>query len=156
MRKLIAAVLLMILWALSGMSDPVCMAESKEALLEQCRKHTEKFEYPEAVETCSKLISRDPKYTDAYFWRGVALVASREYDRAIADFTQVISLNPNDVQALSNRGLAYRRMKQYDQALRDLNQAIEIDPGYAIGWLSRGTVFAQLDQWNDAILDYSK
>lgn len=136
--------------------SPAMAAETKEALTEQCRKHTEKFKYLEAIDACGKAIGLDGKYADAYFWRGVALVATRQYDRALADFTQVITLNPNDVQALSNRGLVYRRLKQYELALKDLNQAIEIDPAYAPGWLSRGTVFAQLDQWSDAILDYSK
>ena len=32
-------------------------APTKESLTEQCRKHTETFEYPEAIETCGKAIS---------------------------------------------------------------------------------------------------
>ena len=44
-------------------------AETKEALTAQCRKHTEKFEYPEAIEACSKAIGLDGKHADAYFWR---------------------------------------------------------------------------------------
>ena len=108
-------------------------APTKEALTEQCRKHTEKFEYPEAIDACGKAIGLDGKYADAYFWRGIALVATRQYDKALADFTQVIALSPTDVQALSNRGLVYRRLKQFDLALKDLNQAIEIDPAYAPG-----------------------
>ena len=131
-------------------------AENKEVLRDACKKHDEQFEYPEAIDTCSRAIKLDANYFDAYFWRGVAYVATRQYDRAIDDFTQVLSLNPKDVQALSNRGLVYRRLKQFDKAIADLNMAVEIDPTYAEGWLSRGTVFAQLDQWNDAMLDYTE
>ena len=145
MKKIVAAFLVMILGSFCW-SSAFAAPESKEMLTDQCRKHTEKFEYPEAVEACNKAISLDAKYIDAYFWRGVAFVATRQYEKAIADFTQVISLNPNDVQALSNRGLVYRRLKQYDLALKDLNQAIELDPSHAAAWLSRGTVFAQMDQ----------
>ena len=156
MKRLTVRIFLPLLLITLFMPMAAQAAESKEYLTEQCRKHSTQYEYPEAIESCSKAIKMDAKNTDAYFWRGVALVATRQYDKAIEDFNQVLALNPKDVQALSNRGLVFRRLKQYDKALADLNAAIETDPSYAEGWLSRGTVFAQMDQWNDAVLDYSE
>jgi tetratricopeptide (TPR) repeat protein len=156
MKRLTVWSLLPILLILFYMPMVVRAAESKEYLTDQCRKQSMQYEYPEAIESCGKAIKMDAKNIDAYFWRGVAFVATRQYDKAIEDFSQVLAMNPKDVQALSNRGLVYRRLKQYDKAMADLNLAIETDPAYAEGWLSRGTVFAQMDQWNDAVLDYSE
>ena len=62
-------------------------------------------EYEEAASYYTAAIALDSNDWNAYYGRGVALLAEEEYGRALEDFDQVISLKPHDAGAYSARGV---------------------------------------------------
>ena len=49
----------------------------------------------------------DPRYAEAYFYRGVAYGRGGHYDQAIGDYTRALEINPRYNKAYYNRGYAY-------------------------------------------------
>ena len=67
----------------------------------------------------------NPKYADAYSYRGVAYFSKGQFDKAIEDFTKAIKMNPNFDVAYYNRGNAYYAKGQPIQVCSDLNYACQ-------------------------------
>jgi tetratricopeptide (TPR) repeat protein len=84
-----------------------------------------------AIKDYDEAIRLNPKYTTAYYVRGLAQVLKKDYAAAIKDYDEAIRLNPKYAFAFRERGLAYNNLKEYAKALADLEAAIEIDPKFA-------------------------
>ena len=94
-----------------------------------------------AIINFTKAIEIDPKYTDAYFHRGIAYNRLKKYPEALADFTKEIELDPKYADVYYNRGVAYNALKKYEEALADYSKAIELDPKYARAYYNRGVAY---------------
>ena len=73
----------------------------------------------------------NPKFTFAYFNRGIAYYSKKEYDLAISDYDQAIALNSNFPDAYLKKGLAYFGKKDYDDAIAEYTKALELSPKFA-------------------------
>ena len=55
-------------------------------------------------ETSLGIMQINPKYTKAYYKRGLAKMNLKDYSGAIADYNKAIEINPRNANAYNNRG----------------------------------------------------
>jgi len=113
--------------------------------------------YEKAIENYTKAIKINSNFTDAYYNRGLALVAIKEeeeYDNAINDYTKAIELNPNyaDVYYF-DRGNAWKAKKKYEKAINDYTDAIRIKPDFENAYYYRGLARKEKDITNEKFID---
>lgn len=86
-------------------------------------------EYDLAISDFTSALKRDPRYTSAYGFRGIAYENKGDHAKAAFDFTRAIALDPESASYYRRRGQAYYSMHKYDRALSDFKTAnsLEID-----------------------------
>ena len=86
------------------------------------------------MQNYSRSIELDPKYSAAYYDRGIANFRQGKYEDAVTDNTIVIEMNPDYTNAFINRGLSYDKLTKYQLALNDYVSAIKISPDYELAY----------------------
>lgn len=112
--------------------------------------------YKEAIKSYNKAIALNPRYGDAYQYRGEAYEGMGEYDQALEDYNKACQLNPKDPYVFLSRGGLYKILKLYDKALKDYESSIRLDSLNASPYTGRGDVYAELKNYDKALEDYSK
>lgn len=110
-----------------------------------------------AIADYTRAIALDPRFMEAYYNRGHALLSKEAYAEAIADFGQALSRNPK--HALSRNGRAWAVFKlggDLTAALDDVNQAIATDAAFAAAYDTRGHIYEALGRRNEAVADFRK
>jgi predicted esterase/Flp pilus assembly protein TadD len=107
-----------------------------------------------AIAAYSRAIEVDPKFSEAYANRGVALVNRQDYAAAIADLTISLNLKPTEV-AYYHRGVAYHSLKKTREAMADFTKAIELNPS-AASYLSRAVVEDENGNADAAVQDLTR
>jgi tetratricopeptide (TPR) repeat protein len=110
----------------------------------------------EAIQAATKAIQLNPKFVQAYSYRGFTYGLLGDYREAIKDFDIVVEMNPADANAYSGRGFTYGLLGDYRQAVIDLDRAIELDPRFAEAYSHRGVVYGKLGDHQKAIRDLDK
>jgi tetratricopeptide (TPR) repeat protein len=138
--------------------DPPPRNTKADSYFKLGRSSVEGKDYAQAIADFDKAIDIDPKYVEAYFWRGHAYLergndyldnqdnhhlAKQDYEQAIANFTTVIGFKtepPPLPATYGRRGLAYDRRgdansdnedvrnQNYDRAIADFTEVIRLDP----------------------------
>ena len=90
----------------------------------------------------NKAIELNPKYIEAYYWRGKTKDNLEDYQGAITDFLKVIELNQTYEDIHLTIGQVKVKLKDYEGAATDFNKAIEINPKSAKAYYSRGVLIA--------------
>ena len=112
--------------------------------------------YREAIESYDKAIALNPRYAEAYQYRGAAYELLEEYDQALDDYNKACQLNPKDPYAFSSRGGLHKKLKLYDKALEDYESAIRLDSLNPRPYTGRGDVYAELKNYDNALDVYAK
>ena len=110
----------------------------------------------EAIARFTAAIRLDPKYVDAYAFRGYIWQFRKDYDKSIADFNEAIRLDPKDAWAYNNRGNAWDDKGEYDKAFPDYNEAIRLDPKSIMAYNNRGLTWGAKGEYDKAIADYNE
>ncbi len=98
----------------------------------------------------------NPKYPQAYFYRGAANSKLKRYLLAIKDYSQAIALKPDFVEAYFNRGTAYGRLRHFPRATADLSTVIGFKPELAKAYTNRGTAYTWMGRSKQALLDFKQ
>ena len=93
----------------------------------------------------------NPKFTEAYYNRGVTYGKFGNYQQAIKDYNKVIELNPQYAKTYYNRGVTYGSFGNYQQAIKDYNKAIELNPQDAEAYYNRGATYGKLGNYQQDI-----
>jgi tetratricopeptide (TPR) repeat protein len=67
-----------------------------------------------------------PKFSWAYFNRGLAYFRQKEYALACADFDKTLELTPELAEGYLNRALAHQALEHYAEAEADLTRALDL------------------------------
>lgn len=79
-----------------------------------------------AIESYTKSIKLNPKYSQSYNNRGYTYMRLREFDKALPDFDMALSIKPDYINALRNRADVYSYKKDYQKAIPDYELAISL------------------------------
>ncbi|MAN78811.1 MAG: hypothetical protein CMM77_11840 [Rhodospirillaceae bacterium] len=116
-------------------------------------------DYPRAIVHLTEAIqthSLEPKrLSDAYYFRGRALVRTQRPELALADFTQAVAHWPKNVKALRVRCRALTLKGDLPDALSDCDQAVQLAPEDWRGWFTRGLLREVRNEQNLALIDFT-
>jgi tetratricopeptide (TPR) repeat protein len=114
-------------------------------------------EYAQAMEDFTRAIELDPKYRNAYMWRGYAYDSRYydEYDKAVADYTEAIKIDPAYARAYGNRAFAYKNMGDFKKAADDYTKAISLEPDDIYTYEKRAEVYEKIGEYEKAVQDYT-
>jgi tetratricopeptide (TPR) repeat protein len=93
-----------------------------------------------AIAEYDQAIKLYPRFTEAYFNRGLAYRQKDNMKQALLDYTQAIQLDPKYIPAYANRGYAFYKLGYLDRALADFDKILEIDPTNAEAKKSKETL----------------
>ncbi|SKB80291.1 tetratricopeptide repeat protein [Macellibacteroides fermentans] len=124
----------------------------------------EKNEDYKSIAYYTKTIELNPKYADAYYNRGLALLRIKDKNRAISDFDEAIKfykqqllLYPKITEIYVWIGNAYYYKELYDDALENYSKAINSKTRNASSFFyNRALVYFALKNYDQAIIDYTK
>jgi len=113
--------------------------------------------YDRGIAYFDKAIEIEPRYAEAYYFRGRAYYYKRRYDKAIADFTKAIEINPGYPEAYNCRGhIKRRKYKDLDGAIADYTMAIEVNQKFAGSYHNRAYAYYHKGQYEKACSDWKR
>lgn len=116
-------------------------------------------DYPRAIVHLTEAIQthtlEPEQLSDAYYFRGRALVRTQRPELALADFTQAVAFWPKNVKALRVRCRALTLKGDLPDALADCDRAVELAPEDWRGWFTRGLLREARSERNLALVDFT-
>jgi tetratricopeptide (TPR) repeat protein len=116
-------------------------------------------DYPRAIVHLTAAIQahnlEPERLSDAYYFRGRALVRTHRPELALADFTQAVAYWPKNVKALRVRCRTLTLKGDLPDALIDCDQAVELAPEDWRGWFTRGLLREAQQDRNLALIDFT-
>ncbi|KAJ3324940.1 cytochrome c oxidase subunit 1 [Boothiomyces sp. JEL0866] len=118
-----------------------------------CYEHLKNW--PLAEQEFSKCVTLIPKFSKAYFHRGICKFAQGNEDGE-QDLNYAIELDPKFFDAYLTRAAYYESKGQYQKAIVDCDEALKIEPTSIRAHILRGDSKCKLNQYAIAIMDYTK
>ncbi|KAJ3259590.1 cytochrome c oxidase subunit 1 [Boothiomyces macroporosus] len=118
-----------------------------------CYEHLKNWSLAE--EEFSKCIGLIPKFSKAYFHRGICRFAQGNEDGE-QDLNYALELDPKFFDAYLTRAAYYESKGQYQKAIADCDEALKIEPTSIRAHILRGNSKCRLNQFGIAIMDYTK
>lgn len=81
-----------------------------------------------ALDTFDRLLSRTPRFAEAWFRRASVYYVMNQPDRAKADLDRAIELEPRHFVALVTRGQLFLEQREWKSALGDFRAALRVHP----------------------------
>lgn len=127
------------------------------------KKEFEASHFPPAIEAFDKVLKTDPKFTEAYFYRGSARFQGNDFPGAVQDLTEYLNSEPgspkrNDI--LFARGSAHAKLGKADEAIQDLDEVFAKTPRDDVRailgklYFDRGTSRLVAGKVDDAVTDF--
>ena len=113
-----------------------------------------RMNYKDAISDYDIAISKNPKYAEVYYLRGLAQKSLKQQGEAIVDFDEAIRLDYKDPKVYYERGAAKFKLRQYKEAIVDFDDAIHLDPKYAEAYYLIGRAKSRLEGYGEAIVDF--
>jgi tetratricopeptide (TPR) repeat protein len=111
--------------------------------------------YNDAIDAFNKSIDLNPKYAEAYCYRGLNYGQLDNYDQGIKDCGRAIELSPEYAISYACRAFNYTYLRKYNQAIMDYNRAIELDPKIAFIHSGRGNTYFLIYKYDQAIINFN-
>jgi tetratricopeptide (TPR) repeat protein len=86
----------------------------------------QKGNYDDCIASMQRVLSIDPKMTDAYIFLGSARTKTFQFQLAITEFDTAITQHPDAAGAYFGRGLVKYKNRDVNGAVTDLNKAKEL------------------------------
>ena len=121
----------------------------------------EKGNYEEALENFNKVITLEPKNSDAWFNRGNTYLYMNELNKAITDLDRAVELDPSNIKVYLTKAVLYSKQGKHKKGIEVLSDCIKInskgDPYLlSLCYSSRGLRYAVTGRFKEAFGDYEK
>ena len=108
-----------------------------------------------AMNDCSRVLSKDEKNTKAYFIRSQIYIKRLEYPNAINDISRIILIRPDDTEMYIVRGTYYQEFNQHTNAINDFSKAITLNSENPESYFLRAKSYEEILDYKKAAKDYS-
>jgi tetratricopeptide (TPR) repeat protein len=112
------------------------------------------------IRDCTNTINEFPRFSLAYYKRGVAYRELSNLDSSLRDFNKSVEFYPRFFNSMIYRGLIYETQKQYTSAISQYNAAIQIvganSPKAYLAYNNRGVIYETQGNLSQAAADYRK
>lgn len=128
-------------------------SEGKEELLKEAHQLFRDGDIDGAIKRYSDIITMDPRFEDAYYWRARAYARKKQYDLAEGDFMTVVRLNPGNVNAYNWLGWLYEQQGRYSRCVEVLNRAVDLKKDSSWAYYQRGRCYYMNGEREKALKD---
>ena len=97
-------------------------------LMQSASNAYDREEYPKALEILDRLITRHPRYAEAWNRRACVYWKMGRHEEAIADCERTLALNPNHYGAWQGLGVCKLHLGEVEEAIRCLRSVLRITP----------------------------
>lgn len=171
MKKIIVAVLVLVMLAASYYGAKVYIGDKTYELFESGMEKLENQDYKSAIWDFDRSLSLadkgswlfDKKLVDDlkslnYAQRAWCYMQLDQYITALEDFNKAEELGFTRPELYSNRGWTKNHLEQYDDAMTDLKKAIDMEPYYGIVDTYQGLAnsYRMLEKYEESIKYYDK
>ncbi|MBD2247729.1 tetratricopeptide repeat protein [Nostoc sp. FACHB-888] len=112
--------------------------------------------YEQAITCYDKVVKKQPKNADAWYWRGYALYFLNKHEEAIASFDQAIQIQPDYAKAWFRRGYSLYCLQRYAEAITAYEKALLTKSDDPEIWYYRGIVLKDLEKYEEALAAYDQ
>jgi tetratricopeptide (TPR) repeat protein len=103
-------------------------AQTAQELYNRARSKAEMQNFKGALNDVNAAIEKDPKFIQAFNYRGYVKDELNDYQGALADYNLAIALKGDYSEAYANRGKAKQKMRDFKGAVEDYTTAITLNP----------------------------
>ena len=103
-----------------------------------------------AIEACSRVLSIDPIYVEAFINRGSTLIDLGRFEDSLADYDKALALGEIPA-AYNGRGDAYVGLGRFEEARADFERSIELMPYSTFAYCRLVNVYFHLERYRDTI-----
>jgi len=96
-------------------------------LINQSKKHLTRYEYPQVIECCDKILKTDSESWWGLKYKGISLYQTEQYDKAILVYEKHYELYPDDEDTISTLIEMYEKQGKYEKALKLCQEASQND-----------------------------
>jgi tetratricopeptide (TPR) repeat protein len=131
------------------------MARSQDqGYIEKASNAFQNKDYNGAVSLYSKAIENQPKFSPAYYGRGLAYYYLNKLENAIADFVLAVKYDVKFDPAFYGLGLCYTKMGDYKNAIRSFKDGIDLkaEPEY---YYALGNAYLYNKDYENSAVSYS-
>jgi tetratricopeptide (TPR) repeat protein len=114
----------------------------------------ERKDYARAIECFNRAIVLEPKFTKAYYNRGVSYYAAGNFQAASKDFFKVLQDDIGNADAWLQAANSFYMMKDYNKAINSYGQVIRMKPDYYPAYLYRGHSKFAIEDKEGACYDF--
>jgi len=125
-------------------------------LLENSLKAQKKHQYDKALNYIDKVLSLDPKNSEAWNRKGFLYHLCDRLSQAIECYDLSIKYSPKNAVAWNNKGGVYLGLEKFQDALLCFNEALLIDPNYKVSWNNQGVALRQMGNFREALACHEK
>lgn len=129
--------------------DPALQADFNEGLNNLLE---DKFDIAEAA--FSNVITKAPKFWQAYYFRAAAWKKQRKLGSALYDLEKVLNLNPKSYEANVEHAKVLHLLGVHDESERAINKAIRLDKSKPVAHYVRGEINLNQNQPRIATTSY--
>ena len=112
--------------------------------------------YEDAIHYLNISIKLNPKFSDSYNNKGIALAETEKYLEALKNYNKAIKLKENYVDAYLNKGISLNKLKRYEEAINITELVIKLQPLNAKAYNNLGNILKNIKKYNDAVRAYDK
>ena len=120
------------------------------------RIYTEQGKYEQALSSFQEALERDPKNSDAYRGRAIALMDMGKTKEAELSYKKSIEAKPDYWGGYSKLGVFYFQQGRYEEAAAQFQQVVTLNPNNASGYRNLGAVYGRLGRYDEAIKSFEK
>ncbi|PZO09972.1 MAG: prenyltransferase [Leptolyngbya foveolarum] len=107
-----------------------------------------------ALDCCDEAITFQSANENAWFTKGVALVALGRTEEAIAAYDAALAIKPDDHEAFFNKGNALAALGRNEEAITAYDVALAIKPDFREAFFNKGVDLAALGRNEEAIASF--
>lgn len=145
-------ILVFLMIILSTLGQAV-LAQTAQEFYNKARNKAEMQNYRGALNDLNEAIKQDPKFIQAFNYRGYVKDELDDYHGALSDYNMAIALKGDYSEAYANRGRAKHKMRDFKGAMEDYTTAITLNPLEKDALIGRGTTLSQMSQYEAALKD---
>lgn len=98
-------------------------------------------DYDAAIESLSKAIEFQPRFSQAHINLGTAHYLAGRPETAVGHIKKGLEVDPRSYKGYNQLGVAYDKMRKDDLAIEALKKAIELKPDYAFAYFNLGKAY---------------